>query len=657
MESKELSRRSFIQSAGMGCAVLGGMGVLSGCAPSQTGGRAGAGTEATYTFADTIPWNAIYDVVVIGFGGAGAMASIYAADAGANVLLIDAAPEGDEGGNTRYAAQMTSGGLDPDDLLAYYKYLNWHLEVDEEVLKTYTDGLYKIKDIWNYIGIEDPFQWVEGTRLTTVYPEYPEAPGAKTMAGWTQYEMWFDGTLWRAMRRAVMARLDRISVWLESPARHLIQDPQTGTVIGVEIEKGGETVYARALNGVVLSCGGFENNPEMVKDYLGAARYAPYGTLYNKGDGIRMSIEVGADLWHMEAMESLGILAGHSWAVPEGGRGQLERNLAGSTISITSNEYGSGSIIFVGDDGSRFLDEARMTRHGHAYSCGVWRIPIANYSPHIIFDATQYKVLQAAGFLTPEREAKLLSADTPEALAELIGANPDILKKSIEDFNFFASIGTDYTCGRSAASMRAFDGGTLYAAEMVPAFLNTQGGPRRNASAQILDTLGKPIPHLYGAGELGGICSFQYNSGGNLAECMIFGRIAGTNAAENKEPLPNMVIPSKANPNITFSIGEGDYKNEVDTSGITVGPGEYLGISENGQHGTVIVKVTIQSDVISAVEVVSDKETPSIGGKALTAIPDAIVAANSVDVDTIAGATITSQAILEAVTDALAQVG
>lgn len=49
-------------------------------------------------------WDADYDVIVLGFGGAGATAARFAADNGAKVLLVDAAPFGHEGGNTRYSA-------------------------------------------------------------------------------------------------------------------------------------------------------------------------------------------------------------------------------------------------------------------------------------------------------------------------------------------------------------------------------------------------------------------------------------------------------------------------------------------------------------------------------------------------------------------------
>ena len=57
-----------------------------------------------------------------------------------------------------------------------------------------------------------------------------------------------------------------------------------------------------------------------------------------------------------------------------------------------------------------------------------------------------------------------------------------------------------------------------------PWFLNTDGGPERNEKGQILGCSGNPIPHLYGAGEFGSIWSDMHNGGGNLSECLAFGR-------------------------------------------------------------------------------------------------------------------------------------
>ena len=62
--------------------------------------------------------------------------------------------------------------------------------------------------------------------------------------------------------------------------------------------------------------------------------------------------------------------------------------------------------------------------------------------------------------------------------------------------------------------------------------MNTQGGPRRNKEAQIVDIDDAPIGRLYSAGELGSIYAFLYQGGGNIGECFAFGRIAGRNAAK-----------------------------------------------------------------------------------------------------------------------------
>ena len=83
----------------------------------------GAPQEDSYTFsyADTIAWDAEYDVVVVGFGGAGATASIAASEAGANVLLTEKAPQGEEGGNSKVCYQIILNYTDYDDGVAYLK--------------------------------------------------------------------------------------------------------------------------------------------------------------------------------------------------------------------------------------------------------------------------------------------------------------------------------------------------------------------------------------------------------------------------------------------------------------------------------------------------------------------------------------------------------
>ena len=644
-----MNRRAFLRDAA--CVGAAGAGVLA------TAKSAKADEGAEVTFADTVAWNAEYDVVVVGFGGAGGVASVYAADAGAKVLLCDSAPEGCEGGNTRFAAQMCVSGDDPEKLYSYYKDgLYWHYDIDETTLRAYTDGLCDMGNLMKYIEAEDPMVMLpNGTIVTPEYPEFNEI-GGDTVVEWFVHKGMFDSGLWKTIRAAVEKRSDSIDVWLESPAIHMIQDPQSKTVVGAEIQRAGESVLVHAKNGVVLACGGFENNPKMIQDYIGAVRLTPFGTTYNMGDGIKFGREVGADMWHMEAYESIGILSGNAWATDNGRLAFEKKPGGGNPLSLESGDYGVGSVILVGDDGSRFIDENAKSRHGHVYSCGVWRMPIANWAPHLIFDQTQYDVLDADGYLTEDRKAKLVSADTAEELAELIGADPAILAQTIADFNYYAENGRDYHLGRDPESMRAFDGGSLYAAEFRPGILNTQGGPRRNANAEVLGVDGEPIPHLYSAGELGGICAFQYNSGGNLGECMVFGKIAGTNAATEKDPLPALVAPAAVDADIKFQPGDvTDLGAVADDSAYEAGENQYIGTDPNGIGGKIVVRVTYADGTIQDVEVLEQNETPEFGGAALEELPGKVVEANSTDIDGVTGATITSKAFFAAVQNAIAK--
>lgn len=86
-------------------------------------------------------------------------------------------------------------------------------------------------------------------------------------------------------------------------------------------------------------------------------------------------------------------------------------------------------------------------------------------------------------------------------------------------------------------------------------------------------------------------------------------------------------------------------------------PGTYTGVSENGRNGAVKVSVTFSEDAISGIQIVEHEETPGLSDPALTILPENIVAAQSLAVDTIGGATISSKAVLEAVADAVAQAG
>ena len=87
-----------------------------------------------------------------------------------------------------------------------------------------------------------------------------------------------------------------------------------------------------------------------------------------------------------------------------------------------------------------------------------------------------------------------------------------------------------------------------------------------------------------------------------------------------------------------------------------LGPNEYIGVGVSEIGGEVKVKVTMDGDKIAKIDVISHKETAGISDPALAKIPEAIIAANSTEVDVVSGATKTSEALIAAVNDALAQI-
>ncbi|MCI9264349.1 MAG: FAD-binding protein [Oscillospiraceae bacterium] len=604
-------------------------------------------TTGGLTYADTIAWDGQYDVVVAGFGGAGAVAASTAADAGAKVLLVEKAPEGHEGGNTRYCGQLfVYGDGNEEATLAYYKALAADREIPETMLQLYTKNIAHMYDVMEKLTGISKSGYVDCSShpfVGPMSPEYPEFPGSDHITLNTLHEGFGDGFLWQSLRSLVTDRADSIDVWFESPAIHLIQDPVSKTILGVQIDRDGKTVNIRANNGVILTTGGFENNQQMIETYLDMSRTAYLGSGYNTGDGINMAMEVGAALWHMDVYEGGGAVYGAtSFKVNPGER----------TSQVANTAFMNGSVLFLASDGSRYLREDAAARHGHIYDGGTWRNPNYSIRNFVFYDKVQASVMDSA--IPDEFKKDIIKANTLSELAKLTGMDEKVLTDTISSYNSFVKNGKDLAYGRAPETMTAIsNSGPYYAIEVIPSILNTQGGPQRNENAEVLDVNGNPIPHLYSAGELGGICAYHYQGGGNIAECVIFGQIAGKNAAAAKSDAPASLV--KAASNLVYTPGK---VSDLGGNGpdVSLSTNEYLGVSHNAMGGDLHVKVTMKDGKIAKVEVLENKETPGIGTKAIDAIPDAIVKANSVEVDNVSGATITSKAIKEAVADALSQV-
>jgi succinate dehydrogenase/fumarate reductase flavoprotein subunit len=599
----------------------------------------GSGSTAA-AYVNAVAWDAEYDVVVVGFGGAGAAAAVSAADAGARVLLLEKAPEGEEGGNTRYAMQAVLLPSQRDAAIRYFKNLRGVYDNQgDDVIEFIVDG-----------SIENP-DWLKKVGLSPdrikIFPtaEYPELGGKEGIGAFFIDGLRFQSTLWQFLRSLVYERTDAIDIWYDSPGTRLIQDPDTKIIHGVVVSHGGKSYRVRAKNGVVLATGGFENNDEMLENYAQLGDAYGMGARFNTGDGIKMAMDVGADLWHMSTLSGPYL----NFVNPDTNNAMFVL-FNSPEASAFATGFGALNMIIVGGNGRRFTNEIDTSRHGHVNVGGTWFSRLIPQNAWCVFDESARKTAPAYKQWSPGMEDEInkgwiVQANSIRELAAKINIDPTVLEAEVNKYNGYCKNGLDPEFNVNPHALKPLETGPYYAFPLKATLINTQGGPKRNVNCEVLDVWGNPIPHLYSAGELGSFYPDIYQGAGNLSECLFTGRRAGINAAAPKRDGSTASVMGNKTP-VDFRSGAGAV--------IATGAGEYLGTG-SGIGGELIVKIKLDGQRILSVEVVKHNETPGISDKALETIPRLIVENQSPQVDTVSGATVTSRAIMAAAEDALSK--
>jgi succinate dehydrogenase/fumarate reductase flavoprotein subunit len=238
-------------------------------------------------------WDVEADVVVVGFGAAGMAASVTAFELGAKVVILEKAPEGREGGNTRVAGQGYLNTSSADQAIAYLTALCGPYTVPEAMVKVWAEEMGK-NNAWLAGLGGDP----QEHQHPPVGIEFPDLPGSGCVHKFHDGPTYGYSYTWQLFERLVKQR--PIPIHYETPGRQLIQHDTTKEILGVRAQRGDQSINVKARKGVVLTCGGFENNQEMIRNYLPGVPYCyTSGSPYNEGDGITMAMSVGADLWHM----------------------------------------------------------------------------------------------------------------------------------------------------------------------------------------------------------------------------------------------------------------------------------------------------------------------------------------------------------------------
>jgi succinate dehydrogenase/fumarate reductase flavoprotein subunit len=473
-----------------------------------------------------------FDLIVIGCGGAGAAAAIEATELGASVIVLEKMHS--IGGSTQESGGTIRTLNDRAGAIQHYTLLA-EGTTPRDVIEAFVDGVMAIPDwIKKHDGElvlaqnrSEISRWVFPARL--LGSAFPGLPGADAIGARGHVRGRFPGRDRGAdglidFLAANLARLD-VPVVLGARVKRLIQEFPARRISGVELAGG---AVIEASKGVVLSCGGFAWDAELKRQYHGFSMPALSPPNRNTGDGVRMALDVGADLWHMT-----GTATTVAYQFPE----------LDAAIHCRIPAFG---FVMVDQRGRRYACETDIENHAAALTMLFQDSVSGDYlrSPSfVIFDETTRRAGVLAQTSSGEMRRYEWSADneveiergwihragTLEDLCAHFKIPADTLRQTVEDFNRFAESGGD-PFGRSRDKMRQIVTPPFYAAPVYPALLNTQGGPRRNAKCEILRPDGSPIPGLFGAGECGSMWNRLYPGAGNVSETIVSGRIAAQSA-------------------------------------------------------------------------------------------------------------------------------
>ena len=495
------------------------------------------------------------DVVVVGYGFAGGIAAISAADAGRDVLLVEkmAVPGGlsicsgggfrvaeDAGLAYEYLVATNAGSIElsllramAEEMVTLPKFIAELATINNATLVTLErPGSYPFPgcDTFRFLEVDA----VPGFDASVEYPKV-----RSLRAGINAFKVIDDNIRSRS----------RIRVRMSTPVARLIQDA-TRQVIGIETAEG-RRIGTR--HGVVLACGGFEANPEMQRRYWQLRPVLPSATLGNTGDGLRMAQALGAELSHMWHFHGSYGFRHTDPAYPFGIRSKKLPDWVPQKLGTEAKM----SWILVDQNGQRFMNEYQPYVHDTGHRAFDRYDPASQKFPampaFMIFDEAGRKMYPVAKSYINDaaiepydwsddnlREVELgilKRADSVSALADAMRVPVAQLQRTIADWNAQCAAETPDPLGRPAGTGVPIAAPPYYYGEVWPVVSNTQGALVHDVEQRVLNTYGEPISRLYVAGELGSIWGFLYLSGGNLSECLVSGRRAGRRVS-NEKALP-----------------------------------------------------------------------------------------------------------------------
>ncbi|MGW0816437.1 FAD-dependent oxidoreductase [Streptomyces viridiviolaceus] len=478
--------------------------------------------------ADIGTWDVTADVVVAGYGVAGASAAVEAARAGAEVLVLERA--GGWGGAAALAGgflylgggtalQRACGFHDSPEAMATFLMAAMGPGADAAKISAYCEGSVAHFD-W-LVGCGVPFKPVFYGE-----PAWEPAADEGLMYSGGENAHPFDEIVEPAPRghlpqmhdkrtgergggymlmKPLVETAERLGVKAHFGVRieRLVVE-RDGRVCGVVARSHGERVAVRARRGVVLATGSFTYDEAMLAAHAPLLRGRP-GSAVEEHDGIAVKLAqaLGAGVAHMDAcevalhMDPQYLIRG----IMVNGRGQRfinEDTYPGRIGQAALFQQGNQTFLVLDEEG---FEEARRV----SAAPDVLRLP----PTWVCESATE--------------------------LAEEMGLPPGALEATLEVYNRHAEDGRDPLLHKAARWLRPLRGplGAVDLRGMTSGF--ALGGLTTGTDSEVLHVDGEPIPGLYAAGRAtAGIAAWGYASGASLGDGSFFGRRAGRSAALNR---------------------------------------------------------------------------------------------------------------------------
>ena len=454
------------------------------------------------------------DIVVVGAGPAGMTAGIYAAEGGADVLVLEKMST--VGG----AGAISSGATDSyGSQFAKEKGIEDSAEQLKADMTTAGHG-YNQEDLVDLFieNAGETFDW-----LVSLGVEYGDPTPSEEHSVNRVFLATGSGV---SITNAIEKRCEEagVEILLETKATELIT--QDGKVTGVKAEGSDGTAYEIYADAVVLATGGYGANSDLLTDSLAATPY--YGAACSTGDGHLMAQAVGAELVHMD----FGKVYPGGWEYADG----KAKISLGYTLLAVQQE---GAII-VNSDGVRTFREGGLN-----YEFKNAIRSDKNNVNYLVLDTAAFDVWKTAvnskqrGNLGSEEDIEnaiaangtskpvIYHADTLEEVAALAGMDGETLKATVEKWNTYVENGVDEDFGRTTLSRKIGEGPYYLIAEKTR-FATTLGGVVINTNFEVHTAEGTVIPGLYAIGEIAfGVNGDDTIQGTPLTWAISSGRLVG----------------------------------------------------------------------------------------------------------------------------------